>query len=368
MHVPEQVRRILLHGKLRRACRVMDGLYMAHSSAERIAEQPRLIRRLLTMAVDCLFLLRISLLAPVWTIIILGWVTAAPQALAGGSVAAGFGIGESLLWLSLGSFSLIVAAIYVVNQIADIESDRINHKLFLLPRGIIPVRVAWTLALLCAGCGMLVAAIFLDGIMLSFYAVALLLGYLYNLPPARLKDRAWGGAVANFLGHGALSYLVGWHAAHIATGGSEPLLTGFVASLSPGFANAAVYITTTIADAEGDRLTGKRTFSVVYGERTTALVATIACLAALLLAFTLTHNRWVMAVPAAISVFFFGYLWIMPRRDAAFRAFKWPVFILTASVTLYVPLYAVLVLLTFAASRTYYRRRFGIEYPTFKAQ
>jgi hypothetical protein len=35
-------------------------------------------------------------------------------------------------------------------------------------------------------------------------------------------------------------------------------------------------------------------------------------------------------------------------------------------VTLFVPIYGLLILATFAASRAYYKRRFGIAYPTFR--
>jgi uncharacterized integral membrane protein len=79
-------------------------------------------------------------------------------------------------------------------------------------------------------------------------------------------------------------------------------------------------------------------------------------------------NQWIMVVPAALSLVLFGMFAFHPNRKLAFTAFKWPVFLLTASVAVMVPVYGALVLVTFFGSRLYYRRRFGIEYPTFKSQ
>jgi 4-hydroxybenzoate polyprenyltransferase len=324
-------------------------------------------RRLL----DYFFLLRIPLLAPVWTILLMGWVTGSASSSLdfwqNGAVAGA--VGPRLLWIALLAFSCVAASIYVVNQIVDIESDRINHKLFFLPQGIISTRTAWLLASLCAAVGMALCLAFFDRLMVAIFVLSLLMGVLYNLPPFSLKDRAWGGVIANFVGHGMLTYLVGWHVAH----GALPLDwtelgKGVVAALSPGFANAAVYVTTTIADKEGDRATGKCTFSVRYGEKAAALIATIFCAASLAGAFLLQNNRWVMLIPAAVSLLFFFYLYLVPQRENAFKAFKWPVFLLSAFISFFVPLYGVLIIMTFLGSRWYYRWRFNIEYPTFKAK
>ena len=331
------------------------------------------MNRILTRTLDCFFLLRIPLLAPVWTILILGWITGNPSASLGGRLPAiSGGLGrECVLWVALLGFSMVVASIYVINQIADIESDRINHKLFLLPNGILSIRTAWVCAIVCAMVGLGVCLRFLGMGALLLSALGLLLGMLYNLGPVALKNRAWGGTVANFLGHGVLTFLVGWYAAKLAYGvpvTRELLLTGLVASLSPGLANVAVFLTTTIPDAEGDKATGKGTFCVRYGERKTATVAAVACAGALALSFALEYNAWVMIWPSAVSLFLFVYLTFSTRRESAFRAFKWPVFLLSAFVVLFVPLYGVLILVTFFGSRLYYKERFGIDYPTFRSR
>jgi 4-hydroxybenzoate polyprenyltransferase len=315
---------------------------------------------------DCVFLLRIALLAPVWTILLIGWITGSASARP--FLGAGFRGSPGSLWGALFGFSLIVAFIYVVNQIVDIESDRINHKLFLLPHGYLSINTAWILAIVCASGG-LVSAFFFDTTMALLFSASLLLGVCYNLPPLQLKNHAWGGGIANFLGHGVLTFLVGWHMGQISEGNAAgSLLRGLLSSLSPSLAVAAVFYATTIPDAAGDRLTNKMTFCIRYGEKTTSIVSALLCVGAFLTSFLMAHNVWVMAIPSAVSLPLFIKLARSANKETAFHAFKWPVFILTGFVFLFVPVYGILILITFFGSRTYYSWRFGIEYPTFKAK
>lgn len=327
------------------------------------------MRKIFQKILDCIFLLRIPLLAPVWTILILGWISGSKEASIGGI----WGFQSSQLsvkhlWIILSGFSFIVASTYVVNQIVDIESDRINHKLFLLPNKLISIRTAWILAILCSVIG-IVTSIFYDKILLTLYMLGLILGIFYNLPPVQLKNRAWGGVVANSLGHGMLTFLVGWYASKIgSTMDSQLLIKGILSSIAPALANGAVFLATTIPDADGDRLTGKKTFCIKYGEKVTAIAAALFCFGAFSFSFFIENHFWVMAVPSLISLLFFISFAFMTKRDLAFKTFKWPVFLLSLSVALFVPEYGILIIIIFAGSRAYYQKRFGIEYPTFKSK
>jgi 4-hydroxybenzoate polyprenyltransferase len=316
---------------------------------------------ILKKTADMLFLLRLPLLAPVWTVMILGWITGNPDARVGN-----FFYGT--LFINLFGFSLLVASIYVINQIQDNESDRINRKLFLLPHGIISIPTAWALAIICATAGLAIA--YTQGLwMFSLFLLGFVTGALYNLPPASLKNRAVGGVAANALGHGIVTYLVGWMAAKSGQDITASMISsGLISSLAAGFANGAVYLATTIPDAHGDGQTGKRTFCVVYGEKATAVAATKMCALALAASFLIENHFWVMAIPAALSLGVFINFALTAKKESAFYSFKWPVFLLSIFVMLFVPIYGALVLLTFAGGRIYYKWRFGITYPTFKAK
>lgn len=300
---------------------------------------------------------------------LLGWISGTENSRPGGIIFNSSNVTGNLhLWIGIAGFSFVVASIYVVNQIVDIESDRINHKLFLLPHKIVSVKSAWILAVFCAVSGIAIALWF-DKIMLLLFLASLILGAFYNLKPFSLKNRAWGGVIANSIGHGMLTFLVGWYIAKFGTNLSiDSIRTGIISSISPALANGAVFLATTIPDASGDKLTGKQTFCVKYGEKKTAAFAAIMCTGAFIFSFLLEYHYWVMALPAAISLCFFIYFAISTRYDIAFQTFKWPVFLLSASVTFFVPEYGVLIIATFLGSRFYYKKRFGIEYPTFKSK
>ncbi|MBN1577933.1 MAG: UbiA family prenyltransferase [Chitinispirillaceae bacterium] len=318
---------------------------------------------------DCFFLLRIPLLAPVWTIFILGWITGTEQLLPGGRFTSPVDSASFIhLWIVLIGFSLIVASIYVVNQIVDIENDRINHKLFLLPHGFVSVTTAWVLAIICACSGFLIASCY-NYMLIALFAASLLLGICYNLPPCTLKNHAWGGVVANALGHGMLTFLTGWYCAKYPAAPSIAFVNiGLISSIAPALANGAVFLATTIPDAAGDRSTGKMTFCVRFGPAITARTSAVLCIGACVSSYFMENHFWVMALPSLISLIFFLYFAYSLKQEIAFSAFKWPVFLLSASVALFIPEYGILILITFFGSKLYYKWRFGIDYPTFKAK
>jgi len=329
------------------------------------------LKQLFLKICDCFFLLRIFLLVPVWTVLILGWITGSSKAVIGGWVCNNTvtASDEYTLLIALVGFSLLVASIYVVNQIVDIESDRINHKLFILPNGLISVKTAWICALTCASGGFAISILYFDSIMTLLFGLSLILGICYNLPPLKLKNHAWGGVAANFVGHGMFAYLVGWYAANMGTAlTGEFMIRGILASLTAGFANAAVFLTTTIPDTVGDKSTGKQTFCVVYGEKKTAVAAAISCACALFFAFFLEYNTWIMILQAAVSLVLFTAFAISTRNEFAFKTFRWPVFLLSTLVVLFIPAYGAAILFTLFICRVYYKLRFNYNYPTFKGK
>jgi 4-hydroxybenzoate polyprenyltransferase len=308
-------------------------------------------------------------LAPVWTIFLVGYITGNDASRFGGAFF-NAELFNSVLhaWIILCGFSLVVASIYVVNQIADVESDRINHKLFILPNGFVSISTAWILSSVCALSGLLIALAY-SKVLLILFCLSLALGYCYNLQPVALKNKPLGGVTANALGHGMIAFLTGWYSVHPFDSFSIPLFVqALISSLSPAFANGAVFLATTVPDAEGDRSTGKVTFCVKYGEKSTATASAIMCTLAFVTSFFMLYNSWIMIATSLVSVVFFTYFAFTTKTEYAFRAFKWPVFLLSAAVVLFQPEYGILIILTFFGSRLYYKWRFNIEYPTFKAQ
>lgn len=327
------------------------------------------MKKIVIKIIDTFFLTRLLLLIPVWTVLILGWITGSRDAGVGGTIL-GHSDGGKELWISLLFFSLIVTFIYIVNQIRDVEGDRINNKLFILPGGYVSIKTAWIISFISVILGLWGAWYFFDQNMLLIFFTGFIVGLLYNLPPVELKNHAFGGTFANLIGHGIITYLVGWYAAK-GNGkflNIDLIYTGLLVSLSAGFANAAVYLTTTIPDAEGDMRIGKKTFAVLYGKKATSVVAAIFCLLSFASAFFLEHNSWVMIIPAALSSFLFIRFIFISNKALAFQTFRWPVILLSFFVSLFVPLYAVLVFVVLIITKIYYKKRFNYNYPNFSGE
>lgn len=325
------------------------------------------MKNIIRTIADIFFLMRPTLLIPVWTILALGWITGADQ-----KAFADFFGGESSFGLLSLSFTLIAGFIFVLNQIADVEGDRENGKLFILPENHISLNFAHFFAGFLLIAGIFIPAVFIKDLTATvIIAAAALLGFGYNLPPFSFKDRPWGGTWANFMGHGVITYYAGWYGAQLDRGlvvSQQELLWGLLFALSAGFANGAVYLTSTIPDAEGDEKVGKITFAVRYGARKTALTAAIFVSLSLLFAIFLPYNSWVMWITALLSTVLFWIYYANFKSEHSFATFRWPVVFLSLVMTVYIPVYAVLVLSIVLISRVYYKKRFNLNYPALGSE
>lgn len=314
---------------------------------------------------DYLLLLRPMILVPVWTFFLLG--------AAHGGEQTGIRASASGLWAGLASFTALMGAVYIVNQIADRSSDRANAKLFLLSHGIVSARAAWTQATLLAAAAVAIAVFLLPPVFLLIVLAGLLLGLAYSLEPLRLKRRPVLDVLANAIGNGALNTLAGWTAAGAPLHG-----LGLLSPYPP--AVAAVHLATTLADAGGDAACGLRTSGVVLGRRRGMLVA--AVLMAGSAAVAAGAGNTPALISALVSLPFFaaalrrggraGGADGMGAADAAgagaARAALLPARAATVVYSLaaafYYPLYLPWLAAVIVATRLYYSRRFGMRYPS----
>ncbi len=295
---------------------------------------------------DHFFLLRPMLFLPVFTFFFAGHWQGRRFGLEPGN-----GLYPAILPLCL-----VIGSIYILNQIQDRETDRINNKLFFLSEGHIPVSRAAVQAVLFAIAGLV------WGFQVDFILGMLLLGQLvigglvYNYSPARWKDRPVGGLITNAV-CGVFIFLTGFGA------GSRVLLP--VYALPYFFAGAAVYLNTTLPDTEGDRATGKRTFAVVYGMDVIAIWALVFEAGALITAFFL--HDWLILSSALIALPFFIIAVINKREADIIRATKFSIFILVMAVCVFYPLLLLVIAALICFTKIYYRKRFHFDYPNFKA-
>ena len=101
------------------------------------------------------------------------------------------GIAHSQL-LALTALSLLTAGAYFLNQVHDVESDRINRKLGFLQRGMLTrkgMMRAYHVTSLSALALSATVSLYLFTLMVFLYVA----GYAYSAPPFRLKDRPVSG-------------------------------------------------------------------------------------------------------------------------------------------------------------------------------
>ena len=300
---------------------------------------------------DWLFLLRPTLFYPIWTYYLAGhW-----GGKTSGSGENGFEQATGL-WASVAALSLVVGGVFILNQVQDRETDRVNRKLFLLCDGIFPVGWAYAEAALVTLAG-LALGFWIDvrvGALLS--GLFILSGVGYNYAPFRWKDRAIMGLLTNATA-GFLIYSLGW-----MTAGGHPMLPW--RALAYMVAGGCVYLNTTLPDLKGDTHANKRTFGVRYGVKATARWALI--LEIITVGLAGYFRDWILFIPALAVLPLF--IWGATRStvEEVMRATKYSVAALAVGVCVVFPLYLVPVFFVFFLTRWYYKARFDFDYPNFK--
>lgn len=252
------------------------------------------------------------------------------------------------------ALTAILATAYLLNQIFDRETDRLNNKVFFLSRGLFTVKNLVFMAL----------AYFLMASML-FHQVtapqklplvmALLLSLTYSLPPARLCSRPAFDLLANAAGFGGIAFITGFTVYNPSSG------EAIVLSLPYVFLTGGTFLFTTIMDLEGDRKTGKLTTGIAIGERNSERLACALIVAGLAIALATRNGMAVILVGLAAGV----CIYLLVRRPRGMH----PLFVQAASLAVIVgataawPLYAAVIVPLVLLSRFYFQRRFGISYP-----
>jgi len=302
--------------------------------------------------VDYLFLLRPMILIPVWTFFLLG--------ARHGAKASALEIDTIRLGAGLFSFTALLGAIYIMNQIADRAADLEGNKLFLIPRGIISVRAAWIEAAALVAAAFTAALAVLPALFSAILAASLALGAAYSFEPVRLKRRPAVDVIANAAGNGALNTLAGW----VAVGAP---LAGWMTLAPYPFAVASVHLATTLADIEADSKMGFRTSGVALGVSRGLFASTALMGGAAVAAYIAGNGTALIASILSLPFFLIPARSITaPARSAdALIPVKTATLIFSAAAGFLVPLYLPFLAAVIILTRLYYKRRFGVDYPSF---
>lgn len=246
--------------------------------------------------------------------------------LSGGITA--FGAAPAEVWTSrlllypvIGALMAAVlnAASNALNQIYDLEIDRVNKPARTLPSGRLSVRDAWTFTRLGYAVAWLLAwQVAPDGRHQCFWlvAIATALTFAYSAPPLRTKRLGIWANLTIAIPRGVLLKVAGWSAIKSIVG-LEPWYIGAIFGLFLLGAST----TKDFADMPGDARGGCRTLPIQYGVKRAAwLIAPSFVLPFMMIplgAWTgvLTGNFWLLqALGLAMTVYGVYVCYLMLKR------------------------------------------------------
>ncbi|MCX5800695.1 MAG: UbiA family prenyltransferase [Candidatus Eisenbacteria bacterium] len=307
------------------------------------------IRRIVVVVADRFFLLRPLVMMPAVTFFLLGY----------GGARAGHARGDGRFWLAVIAYAILMGSVYVVNQLTDVESDRANDKLFLLPDGIIKKSEALALAVLLALFSM-AAALKVGGTTPWLFGLSLGMGIAYSVPPLALKRLFPLDIVWNAVGYGVVAYATGWSVVR------TPGLPDLTNALPFALCVAGVFVLTALVDREGDERSGFKSTGVALSLKQGVWLALVLVVMALVLA-VLVENR-LATIGSALSLPLFAGAALRGNSRSAKIAYRCSSAVFVLMVGVINPLFLAVVLVLLGLSRVYYSKRFSLGYPSVRGR
>ncbi|MBI4481509.1 MAG: UbiA family prenyltransferase [Acidobacteria bacterium] len=181
------------------------------------------------------------------------------------------------------------AASNALNQLYDIEVDRINKPGRLLPAGILSVREASVLALALFAAAFVLAWL-VNPECFILVLTAAVLTFMYSAPPYRTKSHPFASNITVAIPRGVLLVVAGWSTVKTLAV-PEPWILGAMFGL---YLLGAI-TTKDFSDVKGDAAHGCMTLPVRYGIRSSAyMIAPFFVLPFLLLDLG-AHRGWLSA-------------------------------------------------------------------------
>ena len=164
--------------------------------------------------------------------------------------------------------AVLNAASNALNQIYDLEIDRINKPNRPLPSGRLSMRTAWLFTIVTYAVALILAWMVAPGGRHECFWIVLIataITFVYSAPPFRTKRLGIWANVTIAIPRGVLLKVAGWSAVKTAVG-VEPWFIGGIFGLFLLGAST----TKDFADMEGDARGGCRTLPIIYGVRRAA--------------------------------------------------------------------------------------------------
>jgi 4-hydroxybenzoate polyprenyltransferase len=164
--------------------------------------------------------------------------------------------------------AVLNAASNALNQIYDLDIDRINKPRRPLPSGRLSMRAAWLFTAVSYAIALILAWMVAPGGRHQCFwivAIATVITFLYSAPPFRTKRLGIWANVTIAIPRGVLLKVAGWSAVKTVAG-VEPWFIGAIFGLFLLGAST----TKDFADMQGDARGGCRTLPIIYGVRRAA--------------------------------------------------------------------------------------------------
>lgn len=313
-------------------------------------------KSILTKVFDLFFSMRPILLVPVWGFTIFGYFKAKSEGT----------LDIVKFWQSISIenylyfliFSLSVGAVYVFNQIADIDVDKKNGGLPLIATGIIKVKDAWIYSLIL--CVLAIGLPFILSIStLSYFAIASIsIGILYSFKPTFFSGRIGFDFLSNAIGYGFIAFGVGWWC-----GGKTLFSMEFIIAAIPYFLlMCSGSINSTLPDINGDKIDGKNTTAVVLGARKAHLLSMFFLVISAVL--SIYYKDYLASTCSLLTIpFYIGYI-IRPSRLMMEATYKVGGSICMLCACILMPVVLVLSCCIFYCTKIYFKYRHNVNYPS----
>ena len=250
---------------------------------------------------------------------------------------------------------LLLSTVYLTNQLYDIETDRINNKLYFLPRGIISIRSAKIFNLMICTIMVFLLLFYTNCIFLFIIIFAfIIMNILYNIPLFNWKGKPLQSALSSFLG-GSLGYLAGLYS--IPNNFSS---ISIINSLPYAVCILSGALMTMIPDMEGDKRENKKTIPILIGSSNTLLMVLFINLINIAISVTLNTEEVLVVSIISSSIALYGYI-----RKQYKNTINIKISILSLSLLICFdyPLYLGIIIIYYILTRLYYHKRFNIIYP-----
>ena len=221
--------------------------------------------------------------------------------------------------LGLVMAAVLNAASNALNQIYDLEIDRINKPKRALPSARLSRREAWTFTFAAYAVALVLAwCVAPAGRHECFWivVVATLITVLYSAPPFRTKRFGLWANLTIAIPRGVLLKVAGWSAVKTIFG-TEPWFIGAIFGLFLLGAST----TKDFADMEGDARGGCRTLPILYGVRRAAwmispsfILPFLMIAAGTWLGILTGRPAWLYALSAAMTIYGAYVCYLMLRR------------------------------------------------------